>query len=123
MWIFLNDAFLSVVADKNSDDMLLVRGRINGDIERVFPDFPVVENAGTDYRFRALVPRSVVADALAKTVDAIGYHNFKGSVKEKPRHHKYMHVWSVMEDWQSRAEAQERAEAAQKQPPPPMKAR
>ncbi len=108
MWIFLNNSFLSIVADPISD-CLLVRGRIKGDIERVFPDAEVVEGAGTDYRFRTFLPRVTVANALAYASSGMNYGNFKGSVKERERHDEYMKVWRVMESWQSRAEAKERA--------------
>lgn len=117
MWIFLNDAFLSVVADKDPD-MLLVRGRIKGDIERVFPDYLVIEGAGTDYRFRTLVPRLIVADKLAEMADDISYKNFKGSVKDKTRHDAYLRCWGIMESWQCDAEAKERTAKARKQPDP-----
>lgn len=115
MWIFLNNAFLSVVADKDQD-CLLVRGRIKGDIERVFPGYLVLENEGTDYRFRTVVPRRIVAGKLAEIVDDIGYKNFKGSVKDKARHDAYLRCWANMEAWQCDAEAKERTAAARKQP-------
>lgn len=117
MWIFLNDAFLSVVADKDPD-RLLVRGRIKGDIERVFPGYLVLENEGTDYRFRTVVPRRIVADKLAEAAEDISYKNFKSSVKDKVRHDAYLRVWGIMESWQSDAEAKERIAAARKQPQP-----
>ena len=39
MWLFTSKSFLSVVADKENPkgDRLLVRSRIAGDIEEVFP--------------------------------------------------------------------------------------
>lgn len=99
MWIFLNDAFLSVVADRNSDQ-LLVRARIAGDIERVFPTAEVMENTGTDYPFRAWINRETVADALYWQTQSIGYDNFKGSVQENDRHDAYLSVWGVMQRFQ-----------------------
>ena len=117
MWIFLNDAFLSVVADKDPD-CLLVRGRIKGDIERVFPGYLVLENEGTDYRFRTVVPRRLVADRLSDMAEDISYKNFKGSVKDKVRHDAYLRCWANMEAWQSDAEAKERTTKARKQPDP-----
>ncbi|MDQ5911241.1 MAG: hypothetical protein QG599_3338 [Pseudomonadota bacterium] len=72
MWIFSNDAFLSIVADCNSE-RLLVRARLKGDIERTFPSSAVVEDAGTDYRFRAWLDRKTVADVLSHKVEEIDY--------------------------------------------------
>jgi hypothetical protein len=99
MWLFFNDAFLSIVDPDGAydgrtgpqGDKLLIRARIKGDIEAVFPKAEVIEGAGTDYRFRALIPREV------------GAKNFKGSVKDRERHDVYMQVWHVLNDWQERA--------------------
>ena len=38
MWICHNRAFLSVVANREDKNTLLVRARIEGNIEAVFPD-------------------------------------------------------------------------------------
>ena len=51
MWIFLNDAFLSTVADRNDSDSLLVRGRFSADIEQIFPDAEVVETSNATTAF------------------------------------------------------------------------
>lgn len=102
MWIFLSDTFLSIV-DKGDDTgkTLLVRARVAGDIERVFPDAEVIEGAGTDYRFRARIDRSAVAARLAEAASTIDYSNFKASVKDRPRHDAYMRVWDAMYGLQS----------------------
>lgn len=96
MWVFLNDAFLSIVADRDDADRLLVRGRLPGDIERAFPDAQVRETRDADYRFRAFIPRSAVASRLAEAVDRIDYPNFKSSVRQDWRHDLYLSVWQVM---------------------------
>ncbi|MDC1198954.1 hypothetical protein N8071_01155, partial [bacterium] len=57
MWICTNNGFISVVAFRGRPDQLLVRGRLSGDIEAIFPEAKVVEGAGTDYRFRTTVSR------------------------------------------------------------------
>jgi len=43
MWVVLNDAFLSVVADRDDPNRLLVRARFHNDIARVFPNAEVTE--------------------------------------------------------------------------------
>lgn len=101
MWIFLNNAFLSIVADRDSDN-LLVRARIAGDIERTFPGFKVTEGGGSDYRFRAWVDRETVADTLRTQVQSIDYSNFKSSVKDTDRHDAYFDVWDTMRAYQHR---------------------
>lgn len=110
MWIFLNDAFLSIVAvsprGRNAPTssvadrakLLLVRGRIAGDIERVFPAAKVRRTDDRDYRYRAYVSREDVAPRLAEAVTAISYRNFKNSVApaETRRHGAYLLVWETV---------------------------
>ncbi len=103
MWIFLNNAFLSIVEEGAEAQFLLVRARRQGDLERIFPEAVVEETPRRDYRFRARIDRETVAQALADTVRGIHYPNFKNSVDESHRHHAYAEVWSVMYRFQSGA--------------------
>lgn len=110
MWVMLNNAFLSIIDPAASysggkgpvSDKLLVRGRIKGDIEAIFPDAKVIETPDRDYRFRAEIPRQIVAQAMARTVEQIDYRNFKGSVPDKGRHDAYAGCWGVMHREQER---------------------
>lgn len=107
MWIFLNDAFLSIVDSKaarthklnsqpGQDDLLLVRARLKGDIERVFGEHvKVTKTPQKDYLFRAFIPRQEVQEALNREVNRINYGNFKSSVKNTKRHSVYERVWSA----------------------------
>lgn len=116
MWIFLKEAFLSIVDPDGVYDgsagpvgeYLLVRARIEGDIEAVFPDATVVKTPERDYRFRALILRADVAQAMVDQVANLGAKNFKGSVEDKIRHDVYMDVWSVMSRWQKSASPRHR---------------
>lgn len=94
--MFLNHAFLSIVDPKDPEDRLLVRARVEGDIERVFPKAVVEETPHRDYRFRTRIPRKDVGEVLAAQVAALGYGNFKASVQEGWRHDAYARTWSVM---------------------------
>ena len=96
MWIFLPNSFISVVQKPGDTDMLTVRARIEGDIESVFPKVKVEANKGTDYKYRALVPRQEVADVLHHQVMNLNWSNFNGAVKSKKRHDAYTNVWSAM---------------------------
>lgn len=101
MWIFQNDSFVSVVEHHSDPAMLVVRGRLPGDVERAVPEASglVQVTPGNDYRFRATLPRAVVADAICRQVGCIDYPNFKGSVdaRARPRYLHALHsVWSVM---------------------------
>lgn len=97
MWICLSDAFLSIV-DKGDPThaTLLVRARRAGDIERVFPEAVVVAGEGSDYLYRARLPRARVAARLAEAALAIDYGNFKATVTERRRHDVYMDIWSAL---------------------------
>ena len=96
MWIFLSNAFLSIVDKGGDGPTLLVRARKAGDIQRVFPGTRVEVSPRNDYRFRARVDREQVAQAMAEAVRQITYPNFKGSVGEHDRHEAYMDVWHAM---------------------------
>ncbi len=119
MWLFLNNAFLSIVAPdtkkfKVKGDVLIVRARIKGDIERVFPKANVTSSKKTDYQFRAVVKRDAVATAIAKFIlTDLDYTNFKDSIPKNDgkRHSAYLQIWSVMNtrygakrDWLSPAQ-------------------
>jgi hypothetical protein len=93
MWICLNDSFLSIVSDRNTPNLLLVRSRRSGDIEAVFPDAKVIENLGTDYKYRASIDRKKVAAAIADRAMHIDYSNFKNSVDDQERHDAYLNIW------------------------------
>jgi chorismate mutase len=106
MWIFLSDAFVSIVAPQpgrgvDPAEFLIVRARVAGDIEAVFPDADVTENQGTDYKFRAVVPRTEVADRLAEEARSITYMNFKDTVTTQRRHDAYLRVWRAMAELQN----------------------
>ena len=96
MWIFLPKSFISVVQKPGDTYTLTVRARIKGDIESVFPQAKVEVNQGTDYKYRARVPRAAVAQVLHDQVMNLDWSNFKGAVKAKKRHDAYMNVWSAM---------------------------
>lgn len=96
MWICLNNAFLSIVSKDCQPDELLVRARVPGHIEAVFPKAKVKETIGNDYQFRAAIKRSDVADALVQQTESISYSNFKDSVRIKSLASAYSSVWGVM---------------------------
>ena len=101
MWIFAKDGFLSVVQDKSHYDLLLVRGRVQGDVQKFFPKAKVYRSEMRDYRHRALVPRESVAARLAQAVMEIDYGgggdaiSFKDSITDKRRAHFYFDVWNT----------------------------
>lgn len=100
MWICLNNAFLSVIEPTRGSDVLRVRARRKGDIEKVFPDAKVQRTPGRDYLYRAEIDRELVAQAMAEQVRNISYGNFKDSVGNKKLHDAYARFWGIMANLQ-----------------------
>jgi hypothetical protein len=116
MWVFMNDAFLSVVVPHPSDvptkhkkrlDLMVVRARRKVDLMNAFGrDADIIESGPErDYRWRVFLPRSVVAEFLFEVVNAIDYQNFKDSIeaKDKDRKRAYSSVWACMDHFQAEA--------------------
>lgn len=96
MWLCGSQYFLSVVADRQDKARLLVRARVAGHIQAVFPDAEVFTNDDADYFYRAYIQREQVGLAVANELQKIGYDNFKSSVANHALHQAYLGVWTVM---------------------------
>lgn len=96
MWICTNQAFLSCVAHRNDPTKLLVRARMKGHIEAVFPDAEVFTDPEADYFYRAEILKPVVANVIANQISDIDYDNFKNSVSDDDLHGAYEDFWYVM---------------------------
>ena len=96
MWLCLRDSFLSIVAKDCAANELMVRARRPGDIEKCFPDAKVTRNTGSDYLYRAVLPRDVVKQAMVAMIDQIDYPNFKDTVEDRSLHAAYVGVWHAM---------------------------
>src|ERR1044072_1036726 len=100
MWIFAQSAFLSIVEDKEDDDLLLVRARVKGDIEKHFRDAIVFNTPDHDYAYRARLSREEVADVVARVLLDIKYCNYKQSVQDQRRSGFYAQIWNIAWDMQ-----------------------
>ena len=80
MWIFTTKGFLSIVRHTDKPNVLLVRSRFKGHIEKMFSNAHVIEDATRDYRYRAELPAKEVSKMIAKMVLTIKYDNFKASL-------------------------------------------
>ena len=98
MWIVLNKSFLSIVKNRNNENELLVRARIEGDIERVFDNANIFQDLKADYKYRSYISRNDVANAISKELLNIDYDNFKNSVSKDDtlRISAYMNVWNAL---------------------------
>jgi hypothetical protein len=77
MWVFSSQGFLSIVRHTDKPNILIVRSRFRGHIEKMFPKAHVLEDAERDYRFRAELPAMEVSKVIAGLVLEICYDNFK----------------------------------------------
>jgi hypothetical protein len=93
--------------DRDDPDRLLVRARVKGDIERLWPMARVVKGKGTDYAYRASLPRRLVGHRLAEEAKEIGYDNFKAAaaVQDHRRSKAYFLVWDIMADLQDQTQS------------------
>jgi len=73
----------------------MVRARRKKDLQNVFGDnVEIIENAGSDYRWRTFVERKAFAALVAARVERINYTNFKNSVDDHDLHDLYMDFWT-----------------------------
>jgi hypothetical protein len=100
MWIYGKDAFVSVVQDRNDAEVLIVRSRVKGDLEVLWPQAKIEETPYADYGFRTRLERREVAAAVAKEVMEISYSNYKDSITDKRRKPFYLVVWHAMWEMQ-----------------------
>lgn len=108
MWIFLNNAFVSIVEDTKNPDRLWVRARAKGDISRFFTgQVDEIVTHAADYLYRFNASRELVSLALQKHVKDLAYPNFKNSVRAHDRHYTYAGVWQEMYDFQRRRNSEE----------------
>lgn len=106
MWLITPVGFFSIVqkpGDKQNGT-LTVRSRVRSDLAALKQHFlpglgPIQESHDTDYRFRAVAPRSEVSAAMARMVDGLDYSNFKSEVGKTQGHKRanlYHKVWDVL---------------------------
>ena len=106
MWLITNFGFFSIVSkpDDAEAQTVTVRARVKDDLialrQKYIPSLgPILEHVGTDYQYRAKVPRSDLAIALLHIALDIDYSNFKNSVAERQgvaRSHLYHEVWEKL---------------------------
>ena len=101
MWLFCRDGFLSIVEHNLNSNILIVRSRFKNHIQKIFGDVEVQEDAGTDYEYRAEIPKEKVAKVMSDLVKDIDYPNFKnelGSLGLKKVDSQYIRrCWVVYE--------------------------
>lgn len=104
MWIVMNDSFISVVEHNTDEDRVVVRARIEGDLDKIFPEHKqdIIVTTNSDYRFRLLLDKQYVADRIYQRMLDIDYDNFKDSVAESWRKAPYYKIWQIMQEVQEK---------------------
>ena len=96
MWIAHSEGWLSIVAHRDRPDHLLVRARAHDHITSMFPDAEIYEPGRCDYRFRADILRTVVAETLMERLETIEYDDFKSSLSSHRLHRAMVDIWTIM---------------------------
>src|SRR5579862_8333730 len=96
MYVFTDNAFLSIVAHDLDERLLEVRAQYEGDIERTFPEAEVARTSDGDFPFSTAVSRDRVAERIALRVQHIGYRHFNSMSDEPWRQQAYEEVESVL---------------------------
>ena len=108
MWLFTKHGFFSAVCARQGNgkhgqpvdpSRIMVRARVRGHLEALQSRFPdqlggseILDSGGTDYAYRAKVPREQVAKAIHDQIMGITYDNFKNSIKDDDHHELYFFI-------------------------------
>jgi hypothetical protein len=102
MWLFTRAGFFSVV-EKDKKGFLTVRARVLEDLQVFIKTYlsgkEKIERRGSDYPYRIVVKKEVIAEAIKKIVLDVDYTNFKDMVLREQgldREQVYMRIWSDM---------------------------
>ena len=86
MWIFCKCGFFSAVQHRDNPDILLVRGKFRGDLERLLDRLSpeerescssVTESPNADAPYQMEMPKHVFAKFVAEISNEIDYGNYK----------------------------------------------
>lgn len=105
MWLAMKDGFLSIV-ESDDADYLKVRSRRREHLEAFIEPLPkeltpeIIDSVGTDYRWRVILERELVAKLVADRVASIDYGNFKASVRDPNLAEMYGRWWQDHYDFQ-----------------------
>ena len=105
MWLFTKQGFFSAVQNFNDSNLIHVRARFKGDLERLCATYgvepQVVNLPDTDYPFRMDFERGKWAEIVKSEAESIDYSNFKSAVHDGTRRDEaYMDVWSALQEYQ-----------------------
>lgn len=95
MWLFLPQGFVSVVAHRDNDS-LLIRARNAAHLKALFPEHEQTVLPTADYRYRVLVSRDELSAVVAEHISEMNYDNYKAAIDDYNYHDVCMDVWRTM---------------------------
>ena len=101
MWLFSKHGFFSAIEHFENADVIHVRARFKGDLERLCAAYglapKVTHTPENDYPYRMDFPRAQWVKIVAGEAESIDYYNFKNAVHDgTPRDGAYLNVWSAL---------------------------
>ena len=113
MWLYTKLGFFSIVHKPPCrKDELLVRTRCREDLDALSKklsqtgDFKgaIIESTDSDYAYRMVVPRSLLATYMTGLMMNLDYANFKATIpyNDEARHEAYFKCREAMNEWQGR---------------------
>ena len=105
MWLFTKHGFFSAVENFNDKNLIHVRARFKGDLERLCATYrvrPEVKTiSGSDYPFRMDFERATWTSIVQGEAQSIDYSNFKSAVHDgTKRDRAYIEVWSALQKYE-----------------------
>ena len=106
MWVFTRHGFFSAVQHFENPNLIHVRARFQGDLERLCQMYSVhadiQHTPGNDYPFRMDFDRGTWSQIMASEANAIDYENFKSAVHDgTARDTAYMRCWTALRSAQN----------------------
>jgi len=103
MWLFTKYGFFSAVRHNELADLIHLRARFAGDLERLFAAHNIAaeisHTPGNDYPYRADVFCGAWSKICHDEALAIDYTNFKAAVHDgTARDHAYLEVWAALKN-------------------------
>ncbi len=107
MWLFCKSGFFSAVQHNSQPELIHVRARFAGDLERLCQAHGVTtavkHTPGHDYAYRMDFPRETWANIVKAEAETIDYDNFKAAVHDNTaRDHAYMGCWLALRNAQEK---------------------
>lgn len=99
MWVMTKNVFVSIEQDDENPTVLLVRGRIKGDVSQFLDLAEAAEEVtpGAEYRFCIRADRRWVENRLAAEAGAVDYPDYKSAIdiRDVRRRHVAKQIWEI----------------------------